>query len=86
MRPRSRAFALVAASVTIVLALGCARSTPERPSAAHDSAKAFSVFRDTAMYRQYCEVPAGRPIDLKQPCVLLDQSRTLPRRLNPPRP
>jgi hypothetical protein len=86
MRSISRAAALAAAGGCTVLLFGCARSTPERPAAARDSAAAFAVFRDTAMYRRYCEVPAGRPVDLKQPCLLLDQSRPAPRRLAPPRP
>jgi hypothetical protein len=85
MRSISRAAMFAAAGACSALLLGCARSTPERPSAARDSATAFAVFRDTAMYRRYCEVPAGRPVDLKQPCLLLDQS-TPARRLAPPRP
>jgi hypothetical protein len=64
---------LVVVGACTALALGCARPTPALPSAARDSVTVLSVFTDTAIYRRYCVVPTGRPVDLKQPCFLLDQ-------------
>jgi hypothetical protein len=41
------------------------------------------VFQDTVAYRRLCKVPPGRPVDLKQPCELIDQSQSI-RRLDAP--
>jgi hypothetical protein len=32
------------------------------------------IFRDTTAYRRACRVPPGKPVDLKAPCQLIDQS------------
>jgi len=60
--------------------LACTRSTPEPPALPQSAAAARSVFTDTALYRRHCVVPDGKPIDLKQPCLLLDQGRPPDRR------
>ena len=73
-------FVLAAVGACAALPLGCTRPTRESASAARGSGTAFSVFADTAVYRRYCEVPTGRPIDLERPCLLLDQSRPVQRR------
>jgi len=83
MRSMDCLFVLAAVGACATLPLGCARPTPEPSSGARGSATALSVFTDTVVYRRYCVVPAGRPVDLEQPCVLLDQSRPIERR--PPR-
>lgn len=71
------------------LALGCTRPTPAPASVARDSVTILSVFTDTAIYRRYCVVATGRPVDLTEPCLLLDQGYRQPalqRRPPPPRP
>ncbi len=78
------AFALVAIGASIVLSFGCTRSTPAPPSVPQGGATAASVFTDTAVYRRFCDVPAGRRVDLAKPCLLLDQGRSPVRR--PPAP
>jgi hypothetical protein len=78
--------ALVAFGASTALALGCTRSTPASQSATADAARPFTVFTDTAVYRRHCVVPAGRPVDLTQPCFLLDQGRTTRVRLPVLRP
>ena len=83
MRSMDCAFVLAAVSACATLSLGCTQSTREPSAAARGSAPAFSVFTDTAVYRRHCVVPTGRPVDLEQPCLLLDQSRPIERR--PPR-
>lgn len=75
MRSMDCAMAIVAFGASTVLALGCTRSAPASQSATADAARPFSVFTDTAVYRRHCVVPAGRPVDLTQPCFLLDQGR-----------
>jgi hypothetical protein len=79
MRSMDCARALGTVGATTVLVLGCSRSTP----VPRESAPARSVFTDTVLYRRHCVVPTGRPVDLKQPCLLLDQGRP-PRPLPPP--
>ena len=76
-------FVLAAISACATLPLGCTRPAREPASAARGSAAPFSVFTDTAVYRRYCVAAAGRPVDLEQPCLLLDQGRPIERR--PPR-
>ena len=83
MRSMDCLFVLAAIGACAALPLGCTRPAREPASAARGSAAAFSVFTDTAVYRRYCVVPAGRPVDLEHPCFLLDQSRPIERR--PPR-
>jgi hypothetical protein len=39
-----------------------------------------SMFTDRAVYRRFCVVPAGQPVDLAQPCLLLDHGRQPVRR------
>jgi hypothetical protein len=63
---------------SIVLATGCTRS-PAPPSVSRDGMP-LSVFTDTTLYRRHCEVPAGRPVNLETPCLLLDQGRQPVRR------
>ena len=63
--------------------IGCTRTTAVPPAVSRDDAPARSVFTDTAVYRRFCVVPAGRPVNLEQPCLLLDQGAQPPRR--PPR-
>jgi len=75
---------LVALGASIVLSFGCTRSTPAPPSVPREGATAASVFTDTAVYRRFCVVPAGRRVDLEQPCLLLDQGWSPARR--PPAP
>lgn len=84
MPPRDSMLALVAIGASTILAFGCTPSTSAPPSLPRDSATTLSVFTDTAVYRRFCVVAAGRPVDLKQPCFLLDQSRQVDRR-PPPR-
>jgi hypothetical protein len=86
MRSMDCALVLVAIGACTTLPLGCTRPTPAPPSVPRDSATALSVFTDTAAYRRYCVVPTGRPVDLKQPCFLLDQGRPPFRRPPAPRP
>jgi hypothetical protein len=76
---------LVVVGVCTALALGCTRPTPALPSAARDSVTVLSLFTDTAIYRRYCVVATGRPVDLKEPCLLLDQGSRSPAR-RPPQP
>jgi hypothetical protein len=64
---------IVVVGACTALALGCTRPTPAPSSPARDSVTVLSVFTDTAIYRRYCVVPTGRPVDLKEPCLLLDQ-------------
>jgi len=78
------AFALVALGASIVLSFGCTRSTPAPPSVPREGAAAATVFTDTAVYRRFCDVPAGRRVDLGKPCLLLDQGWSPVRR--PPAP
>ena len=73
MRSMDCALALVAISVSVMVPLGCTRSAPA--SATTDGAVPLSVFPDSAVYRRFCVVPAGRPIDVTKPCLLLDQGR-----------
>ena len=80
MRSMDRALALIALGAWTASPTGCTPSTPAPPSVAGEVPR--SVFTDTVVYRRFCEVPTGRQVDLKQPCVLLDQSR--PRPLPPP--
>jgi hypothetical protein len=80
MLPMDSTLALVAVGASTILAFGCTPSTPAPPSLPRDSAVARSVFTDTAVYRRYCVVAAGRPVDLTQPCFLLDQGRQPERR------
>jgi hypothetical protein len=80
------ALALVALGASTILPFSCNRSTPAPPSVPRNSATARSVFTDTGVYRRYCVVPAGRPVDLKQPCFLLDQGRPPEPRPPAPRP
>jgi len=75
MRSKDCTMALVAFGAWTILALGCTRSAPASQTATADAARPFSVFTDTVVYRRHCEVPNGRPVDLTQPCFLLDQSR-----------
>jgi hypothetical protein len=77
MRSMEYALALVAVGASTILPLGCSRPTPVPPSVPRDSATALSVFRDTALYRRHCVVPAGQPVDLTQPCLLLEQGLQL---------
>lgn len=80
MRSMNCVFVLAAVGACATLPLGCTRPTRESASAARGSATAFSVFTDTAVYRRYCVVPTGRPVDLERPCLLLDQGRPIERR------
>ena len=84
MAPMDSAIALVALGASTIMIFSCTRSTPAPPSVPRDNATAVSVFSDTTMYRRFCVVPAGRPVDLTQPCLLLDQGRQPQRR--PPGP
>jgi hypothetical protein len=80
---------IVVGGACTALALGCTRPTPGPPSAARDSVTVLSMFTDTTIYRRYCVVPSGRPVDLKEPCLLLDQGfrpRLIERRPPAPRP
>jgi len=83
MRSMDCVFVLAAVGACATLPLGCTRPTREPSASARGSATAFSMFRDTAVYRRYCVVPTGRPVDLEKPCLLLDQGRPIERR--PPR-
>ena len=83
MRAMDSVFVLAAVGAFAALLPGCTRPPREPASVARGSATAFSVFTDTAVYRRYCVVPTDRPVDLEQPCLLLDQSRPTERR--PPR-
>ena len=80
MRSMHWTFALVGFSASALLSLACTRSKPAPPPVAPDTTSLLSVFADTAQYRRHCVVPTGRPVDIKQPCLLLDQGRW-PRRL-----
>ena len=73
MRSMDCTTALVALGASLILAFGCAQSAPASRSVPGDGATAFSVFTDTTVYRRHCVVPNGRPVDLTQPCLLLDQ-------------
>jgi hypothetical protein len=64
---------LVVVGVCTALVLGCTRPTPALPSAARDSGTVRSLYTEKFIYRRYCVVPTGRPVDLKEPCLLLDQ-------------
>jgi hypothetical protein len=64
---------IVVVGACTALALGCTRPTPAPPVAARDSVTVLSLFTDTTIYRRYCVVAAGRPVDLEEPCLLLDQ-------------
>jgi len=75
MRSMDCARALITVAACIIPPLSCTRSTPAPPSVPRASATPLSVFTDTAQYRRYCVVPAGQPVDLNQPCLLLDQGR-----------
>jgi hypothetical protein len=83
MQLKDRMFVLAIVGACAALGLGCTRPPREPASVARGSATAFSVFTDTAVYRRYCVAPTGRPVDLEQPCLLLDQGRPIDRR--PPR-
>ena len=83
MRSVDCVFVVAIVGACAAMSLGCTRPPREPASVARGSATAFSVFADTAVYRRYCVVPTGRPVDLEQPCLLLDQSRPIDRR--PPR-
>lgn len=65
----------VAGSLFIAFA-GC---TPHR--AAHSAADArlatANRLTDTLEYRRLCVVPTGSAVDIRQPCVLRDQSPTI---------
>ena len=50
-----------------------ARNASQEASARSRSPSAAMIFRDTAVYRRFCVVPAGTAIDLKRPCELRDQ-------------
>jgi len=63
--------------------IGCTRTTAAPPAVSRDDAAGRSVFTDTAVYRRFCVVPAGRSVNLEQPCLLLDQGVQPVRR--PPR-
>ena len=83
MRSMNSARLLVAVGACTTVALGCTRPRPAPPPSARDSVTVLSVFTDTTVYRRYCVVPAGRPVDLEQPCLLLDQgyrARSIERR------
>ena len=69
---------IVVVGACTALAPGCTRPTPAPPSAVRDSVTVLSLFTDTTTYRRYCVVPTGRPVDLKEPCLLLDQGYRLP--------
>jgi hypothetical protein len=66
--------------VCTVPAVGCTRSAPPPPSVSREAGTPLSVFSDTAVYRRYCEVPAGERVNLEQPCLLRDQGRPPVRR------
>jgi len=83
MRSRDCVFVLATTGACATLPLGCTRPTREPASVARGGATAFFVFTDTAVYRRYCVVPTGRPVDLEQPCLLLDQGRPIERRPPP---
>ena len=69
---------IVVVGACTALALGCTRPTPAPPSAVRDSVTVLSLFTDTTTYRRYCVVTTGRPVDLKEPCLLLDQGYRMP--------
>ena len=81
MRSMDRAISLIALGAWTISPLGCTPSTPAPASAGAGGQR--SVFTDTVVYRRFCEVPAGRAVDLTKPCLLLDQGRLRP--LPPPR-
>ena len=81
-----RAVALVALAVLAIPPLGCARSKSAPPPVPSDSATILSVFADTGLYRRYCVVPTGQAVDVRQPCLLLDQSRSPQRPSGAPGP